>query len=294
MQLVKHKQISTPDPLPSGFAFTCYSSIATEYDKAAVLYHIFVSRAGNSKCNCLDFQGRGGACKHIRAALISLNELRHQGYGIPPIHIPTSVDEARSLQHQQLSNFLSPTLDNSNDITDPIQTAAVAVENALLTDIAFAAHTTTAGKIDGGKKSYDGESDGESVATDEGDEFGFTVLRGGLTVQEALDAQKTMCVFFELDQATLKLKQLATILEGAHMNHLDLFHAAGFVERLGQLKTELICMIEDAESDKPTTTTPANQHPKTPHHNQATTTKALVQCLEVLNFIFKQSKTHIG
>ena len=30
---------------------------------------------------------------------------------------------------------------------------------------------------------------------------------------------------------------------------------------------ELICMIEDAESNKPTTTTPANQHPKTPHYN---------------------------
>jgi hypothetical protein len=257
MQLVKHKQISTPDPQPSGFAFTCYSSIATEYNKAAIPYHIFIGRAGNSKCNCLDFQGRGGACKHIRAALVSLNELRHQGYSIPPIRIPTSVDEARSLQRQQLSNFLSPALDNSNDITNPIQTAAVAVENALLTDIAFAAHTTTADEIDGGEKSDNGESDGESVATDVGDEFDFTVLRGGSTAQEALDVQKTARVFFELDQAAPKLEQLVTILEGARMNRSDLSRAAGFVEQLGRLKTELIRMVEDAESDKPATTTPA-------------------------------------
>jgi hypothetical protein len=104
------------------------------------------------------------------------------------------VDEARSLQRQQLSNFLSPALDNSNDITNPIQTAAVAVENALLTDIAFAMHTTTAGEIDGGEKSDDSESDGESAATDVGDEFDFTVLRGGSTAQEALDVQKTVCI----------------------------------------------------------------------------------------------------
>lgn len=72
-------------------------------------------------------------------------------------------------------------------------------------------------------RSDDGESDVESVATDEGDEFDFTV---GIAAQEGLDAQKTARVFFE---------QLAVILEGARMlNRSDLSCAAGFVERLGR------------------------------------------------------------
>ena len=40
MQLVKHKQISAPDPQQVGFTFTCYSSTATQDDNdAKMLYH---------------------------------------------------------------------------------------------------------------------------------------------------------------------------------------------------------------------------------------------------------------
>jgi SWIM zinc finger len=272
MQLVKHKQISAPDPQRVGFAFTCYSSTATQYDKDAVPYCISVGLDGKCECDCLDFQGRGGACKHIRAAIISLNSLRGSGYSIPPIRIPTSLDEARSLQHQQLSNLLSLLQHNSTNMQCPIQTAATAVETALRTDTAFV--TCPTAEIVNGEESDSGECDGKSVTTDEGDEFDFTAIRGGSSAKDALDVQKTARVFFELDQAAPKLEQLATVLEGARMNRSDLVRAIGFVKQLGRLKMELTRMIDNVMLDEGPTATntklelAATQHPETPRRNK--------------------------
>ena len=58
-------------------------------------------------------------------------------------------------------------------------------------------------------------------------------------------------VFFELDQATPKLEQLAAVLSSARMNHPDVSRVVGFVEKLKKLKVELVCMIVNVVSDKP-------------------------------------------
>ncbi|KAF8526180.1 hypothetical protein BU17DRAFT_62172 [Hysterangium stoloniferum] len=66
-------------------------------------------------------------------------------------------------------------------------------------------------------------------------------------MKDALNAQKTAQVFFELDQVAPKLGELAEYLKHAHMTKLDLPCAAGFVKHLGTLMTELKRMMNDVE-----------------------------------------------
>lgn len=69
MQLVKHKQISAPDPQRVGFAFTCYSSTATQYDNDAKMqYHtasLLVFMASVS-VTALTFKGVEGLANTFR------------------------------------------------------------------------------------------------------------------------------------------------------------------------------------------------------------------------------------
>jgi len=69
-------------------------------------------------------------------------------------------------------------------------------------------------------------------------------------MKDALDAQKTAHVFFELDQAAPKLGQLAEYLKHTCMTNSDLPRAAGFVEHLRTLMTELTRMMNNVEGDK--------------------------------------------
>jgi hypothetical protein len=131
----------------------------------------------------------------------------------------------------------------------------------------------THGEIVDGKETDRDQSDNESIATDEGDEFDFTAIKG--CAQDALNAQKTARVFFELDQAAPKLEQLAVVLSGARMSHSDLNRAVGFVEKLEKLQFELARMIGNVVSDEPGKTSvkadPASygpQLPETPRTNK--------------------------
>lgn len=95
-EILSHIQLSAPTPDAEGFLFTCYSTLATQHDKTPKLYSIKLAYVGIASCNCADFIQRGGACKHLRAALLSLQHLREQ-YKIPIIPIPTSEQDARTL-----------------------------------------------------------------------------------------------------------------------------------------------------------------------------------------------------
>ncbi|KAJ7862804.1 hypothetical protein B0H14DRAFT_3610831 [Mycena olivaceomarginata] len=64
-----------------------------------IQYTISVSFDGVVTCTCPDFEENGGACKHIRAALL-VEVLRQRGIAIPAIPIPSSVTEAHALQTQ--------------------------------------------------------------------------------------------------------------------------------------------------------------------------------------------------
>ncbi|KAJ6556909.1 hypothetical protein B0H10DRAFT_1630460, partial [Mycena sp. CBHHK59/15] len=89
-ELVANGQISAPTLLPenTGFSLTSYSSRALAIDTTPTLYTIRIGFNGITTCKRPDFEERGGACKHIRGALIKLDDLRRQGINIPHIPIP--------------------------------------------------------------------------------------------------------------------------------------------------------------------------------------------------------------
>ncbi|OSC96664.1 hypothetical protein PYCCODRAFT_1343946, partial [Trametes coccinea BRFM310] len=78
------------------FVFDCLSSLAIIGDPAPVTYTVFIGLDGHIDCSCADFRGRqGAACKHVRAALLRLQDLRQKaGLQIPRIKIPLTRMEA--------------------------------------------------------------------------------------------------------------------------------------------------------------------------------------------------------
>lgn len=95
--LFKRNQIGTPDLDFSGpiarLIFRCNSAFALDVEVLPTVYTITMEIDGAADCSCSDFTHRGGACKHIRAALKRLDALRSQEKSIPHIPIPTSIDE---------------------------------------------------------------------------------------------------------------------------------------------------------------------------------------------------------
>ena len=133
--------------------------------------------------------------------------------------------------------------------------------------------TASQGETVDGEETDGYQNENESIATDE---FNFMAIKG--CTQAALDAQKTVRVFFKLDQAASKLEQLAAILCGAHMNHSDVSQAAGFVEKLEKHKVELARMIMNVVSDEPGTTSvkadPTSAAPRLPETPPRTNKRA--------------------
>ncbi|KAI8974268.1 hypothetical protein BD414DRAFT_517646 [Trametes punicea] len=86
--LLENNQISVPTfhEHTLTFGFDCFSSLATTFDVLPTCYNIAVGLDGSAACSCLDFRERGGACKHVRAAIRRLK--------IPPIDIPQTHEDA--------------------------------------------------------------------------------------------------------------------------------------------------------------------------------------------------------
>ncbi|KAI0711901.1 hypothetical protein C8T65DRAFT_727049, partial [Cerioporus squamosus] len=101
--LVENRQISVPDFQEQSrtFAFDCFSSRALASDTAPVSYSLSIGLDGSAACSCADFRARGGACKHIRAGLLMLDELRKElqkkNLSVPSISLPKTAKEARTL-----------------------------------------------------------------------------------------------------------------------------------------------------------------------------------------------------
>ncbi|EJD49181.1 hypothetical protein AURDEDRAFT_122343 [Auricularia subglabra TFB-10046 SS5] len=76
-KLLEHRQISAPSISEdwAQFGFSCYSSLAVTAESTPVLYNIQLHTAGVAACTCKDWTHRGGACKHIRAAMLKLQAL---------------------------------------------------------------------------------------------------------------------------------------------------------------------------------------------------------------------------
>nr|VWO97430.1 Linoleate diol synthase [Ganoderma boninense] len=125
--LLEHNQISVPTYHEQSrtFDFDCFSSLATVHDAVPVMYALSLGLNGAATCTCPDLQNRGGACKHLRAALLRLEHLRSSGISIPPISLPDSVDDACA------RNTTSPPSTSESDVPHVVQRAAHFVDEVL-------------------------------------------------------------------------------------------------------------------------------------------------------------------
>ncbi|CAK5273591.1 unnamed protein product [Mycena citricolor] len=98
-------QVDAPTALPGnvGLLLACYSSHSLSVEKNPTIYSVRVGFNGVVSCSCLDFSSQGGACKHIRAALLLIAELcSTRGMSIPNIPIPKSANDALILQQREV------------------------------------------------------------------------------------------------------------------------------------------------------------------------------------------------
>ena len=220
-------------------------------------YNVRLGFDQSASCECLDFVKRGGACKHIRAALLRLSNLRSHGLNLPDIQLPSSADDARILQARRFSDILASG-QIASAIAAPMQTpmerAAAAVEDELReSDDAYAVDPENPQQIHTGdsRAEEDSESDNESVATDapdddERDAFDFTSLLER-TSKAAFNEQTVARVFYELEGAAPKLGEL-----GAYLKHCmslpqpqDFERALAAQQNLASLHGELNRLITD-------------------------------------------------
>ena len=215
--LLERKQISTPEFSNEGFTFTCYSSLALASDINPTVYTVNLQLFGQANCTCSDFQNRGGACKHIRAALLKLDQLRQNAPQItlPHIRLPTSEDDARHL--------LGLTGVSSPSDADLVEQAEQAMRSLLLDEEAiFEVNSAT-------EEQSSTLSDDEPSVPDDNlplsqseipdysrDEYDIPVLHG--PVRLGVDDQSSARVFRDLQNVAPKLLRLAEYLDGVHLS----------------------------------------------------------------------------
>ncbi|KAK6987850.1 hypothetical protein R3P38DRAFT_3230019 [Favolaschia claudopus] len=109
-EMVVNRQIGQPTSLPGnlGLVLEAYSSRAFAVDTNATTYTIRLGFNGVVTCTCEDFKKQGGACKHIRGALMIVAALRCRGIHIPDIPIPPSLADAQALQSSMLKITVHP------------------------------------------------------------------------------------------------------------------------------------------------------------------------------------------
>ncbi|KAK0430582.1 hypothetical protein EV421DRAFT_1933778 [Armillaria borealis] len=90
--------------------FLCLSSSSALHEPNPTVYTIVISFNHTASCTCADFAFRGGACKHMRAALVYLDRVRRLGHPIPPTPLPDSEAAARCHIYQLSLNNPAPEL----------------------------------------------------------------------------------------------------------------------------------------------------------------------------------------
>lgn len=256
--LLRENQISVPsfDNDTQSFLFTCYSAYATVYDPCPTLYTIGIATDGSGACNCPDFASRGGACKHLRAALLWLDNRRQTDPRTPLINMPSSESEARARKRTDLSARLQS---HSNIPAAPrtLPTGAMRGIPAAVVDEAVREANEMLfeegedGEEEGGMEPREGvddddpyESDLESVATDAGDEEDvlFTALDHTGSARRGIEEQTFARVLFDLATVAPKLGQLGRYLkdsQGTFRTSEDAEAAARAKEEIDLLSEQL-------------------------------------------------------
>ncbi|KIJ32259.1 hypothetical protein M422DRAFT_265913 [Sphaerobolus stellatus SS14] len=241
MALMQNRYIDQPAYSPEGLLFYCYSSHATVHDAAPVKYQVWLGYDGVVACTCKDLKKRSVACKHIRAALIRVDQLRYYDRVlIPTVPIPRSEAEAKVLA----SRLTASAAGSVKPAEAPIIKASKAV-NDFLDDTFADSHPRM--ELEMEEVTYD--SDLESVATEDGDEFDFNFIESA--AKEGVAEQKWSCAYHQLSTITPHLGELATILAGAEVPTKHLDTVILFQSQLQSLSNELERMIQAAQASDP-------------------------------------------
>ncbi|KAK7018770.1 hypothetical protein VNI00_018232 [Paramarasmius palmivorus] len=133
-RLLQHHQLSTPEISSKGtsLTFTCYSSLSVAHEEQATQYQICLRFDGMASCTCPDWTSRGGACKHLRAALIRSDEIRQQWPSLPLVPLPDSLMAAQVLQAQlEQAQVAADTAIQHQPSHHLMQAAAIGVQDML-------------------------------------------------------------------------------------------------------------------------------------------------------------------
>ncbi|KAJ6565954.1 hypothetical protein DFH09DRAFT_1314736 [Mycena vulgaris] len=191
---------------------------ALALDTTPITYSIRIGFNGAVSCDCPDFRDRGGACKHIRGALIVLDDLRHRMY-IPPIPIPRSLSEAQALQAQVILTIT--TRPKQSEL--PTSRAAEKIEDILGADDSC----LDGNKLDDDETAED-DDDNASVATDassdsDSDSEDSPVPSAPRATQSAVALKEQILArtLFELREVGFKLSDLGDHLQQSQITHLS-------------------------------------------------------------------------
>ena len=77
--------------------------MALEHEVSPKQYTILLGVDGSGSCTCINFRVRGGACKHMRAALALASVLRQGGMSLPNLSLPDTLSEALALRSRGLA-----------------------------------------------------------------------------------------------------------------------------------------------------------------------------------------------
>ena len=228
--LFENKQISVPEFGSDGFTFTCYSSVALATDSTPVSYTVNLQLHGAGLCTCPDFQSRGGACKHMRAALLRLDQLRMDSphIKIPHIVLPTTESEAR-LQLGSLES-LHPSSTSTEEL---IEQTEQAIRDKLLTEDDLFEQGSEVGTRSSTPDTFEESSETTEKAfagQDENaqlyitDEYDLPTLHDSAKL--SVDDQSIARVLRDLEHVSPKLSQLSEYLSGIHLHHPELIARA--------------------------------------------------------------------
>lgn len=192
--LVANRQVGIPtfDPEHHTYTFECYSLISLTQDKNPITYLITFRERGGTTCTCHDFQLRGGACKHIRAAVVMAQVLREvQAVNIHNLRLwlPNSMTEAYSMQAEQ-GTTPSPAVDTPNEHSEPsplsnlhpIMRASISVSEMVRESEEIQTTTTTDGVTEVGV--HQRQSPSEDAEEDEMSDVGVTQYEDSDTESE--------------------------------------------------------------------------------------------------------------
>ncbi|KAK7026686.1 hypothetical protein VNI00_015559 [Paramarasmius palmivorus] len=251
-RLLESHQISTPeiDSQGTSLTFRCYSSISVANEANPMMYTVWLAFDGRGSCTCQDWLSRGGACKHLRAALIKTDELRQLFPTLPCISLPESLTAAQvlhgELERAQLVAGAAAPLSMSTMARNVIQNTASGVDEALEM-ISEDVYATTQGSNDE-PDSPEPDSDTESVATDAPDlelvrEADFDVQQFDVVsaTQNALNSQALSRTFHDFELALPKLAEWTEYLQYAtHIpTEKDLVRAKQYNDQILALSTQL-------------------------------------------------------